>query len=151
MPFPDGVTLCEVLLPASAVWQGGASTINVTLTPTRSVFHRKTGQLLAPITGSATGPPGPGLVLLVPHTQQSNYRDAAGNSVGAWEYELLATYRDTANVAQTLRKQIRIPRGTTSLNMLSAVDYEPANEFSGVFSGTAPQLAFDTDGTPYVV
>jgi hypothetical protein len=151
MPFPDGVTLCEVQLPASAVWQGGASTINVTLTPTRNVFHRKTGELLAPVTGSATGPSGPGLKLLVPHTQQSNYRDAKGNSVGAWEYELLATYRDTANVAQTLRKQLRIPRGTTSLNLLSAIDYEPSNELSAVAGDGVPRFAFDTDGTPYFV
>ncbi|MDR6794354.1 hypothetical protein J2X12_002909 [Pseudarthrobacter oxydans] len=151
MAFPDGVTLCEVVLPASAVWQGGASTITATLTPTRSVFHRKTGEQLVAITGSATGPSGPGLKLLVPHTQQSNYRDAKGNSIAGWEYELLATYRDTANVAQTLRKQLRIPTGTTSLNLLSAVDYEPANEFSGVLGGAAPQLAFDTDGTPYIV
>lgn len=151
MSFPDGVTLCSVTIPASSVWQGGASTITATLTPTRTVFHRKTGQQLLPVTGTASGPSGAGLVLLVPHTQQSGYRDAAGNSVGAWEYELLAVYRDSSNVAQTLRKQLRIPLGTTSLNLLSAVDYEPSNEFSGVIGGTAPQLAFDVDGTLYIV
>jgi hypothetical protein len=140
-----------VTLPASAVWQGGASTITATLTPTRTVFHRKTGQQLSPITGSATGPSGPGLVLLVPHTQQSNYRDADGHSVGGWEYELLATYRDAANKAQTLRKQLRIPRGISSLNLLSAVDYEPANELSAYIGAGAPRFAFDTDGTPYIV
>lgn len=151
MPFPDGVTLCEVQLPASSVWQGGASTITATLTPTRTVFHRASGVQLAAISGNATGPSGPGLSLLVPHTQQSYYRDASGNSVGSWEYELLLEYRDLANVAQVARKQLRIPKGTATLNLLSAVDYEPANEFSGVIGGSAPQLAFDTDGTLYVV
>lgn len=151
MPFPDGVTLCEVQLPASSVWQGGASTINATLTPTRAVFHRKSGEQLTAVTGTATGPSGAGLKLLVPHTQQSGYRDAVGNSIASWEYELLLTYRDLANVAQTVRKQLRIERGTATLNLLSAVDYEAANEFSGYMGGNAPRLAFDTDGTLYVM
>jgi hypothetical protein len=143
--FPDGVTLCEATFPASSAWQGGASTINATLTPTRTVFHRKSGQQLLPVAGSATGPSGAGLKLLVPHGQQSGYRDAAGNSIASWDYELLLTYKDTANVAQTLRKQLKLPRGTTSVNLLAAVDYEPANEFA-----VLPRLAYDTDGTPYI-
>ena len=146
MTFPAGVTLCEVTLPASAVWQGGASTIEATLTPTRAVTHRASNTPLAAVTGSATGPSGPGLVLLVPHGDQGGYRDAAGNSITGWEYDVVATYRDAANVAQTLRKQVRIPRGTTSVNLLSAVDYEPASD---LLATGAPRLGIDTDGTPY--
>ena len=147
MTFPAGVTLCEVTLPASAVWQGGSSAISLTLTPTREVFHRKTGELLAAASGNSTGPSGPGVVLLVPHGQQSYYRDAVGNSIGSWEYDLLATYRDAANVSQTLRKQVRITRGTTSLNVLAAVDYEPTSDVLA----QSPRLGIDSDGTPYVI
>jgi hypothetical protein len=147
MPFPPGVTLCEVRLPASATWQGGSSAISLTLTPTREVFNRKSGELLAPISGNGTGPSGAGVLLLVPHGQQAGYRDAVGNSIGNWEYDVLATYRDAANVAQTLRKQVRIPRGTTSLDVLAAVDYEPTSDVLGL----APRLGIDSDGTPYVI
>ena len=148
MTFPAGVTLCEVTLPASAVWQGGASTITATLTPTRTVVHRASNTPLAAVTGSATGPSGAGLVLLVPHGDQSGYRDAAGNSITGWEYDLVATYRDAANVAQTLRRQVRIPRGATSVSMLSAVDYKPVSE---LLATGAPRLGIDSDGTPYYI
>lgn len=148
MTFPAGVTLCEVTLPASAVYQGGASAIAVTVTPTRQVFHRASNTQLAAVSGSATGPSGAGVVLLVPHGDQFGYRDAAGNSISGWEYDVLATYRDLANVAQTLRKQVRIPRGTVSLNLLSAVDYEPTQE---LLQTGSPRLGIDSDGTPYVI
>lgn len=151
MAFPDGVTLCEVTLPASATWQGGSSAISVTATPTRAVFHRKTSQQLLPVAGSASGPSGAGVVLLVPHGHQSGYRDAAGNSITGWEYDVVATYRDASNTAQTLRKRIRIPAGTRSINLLSAVDYEPDSEFDGVLGDGAPRLGIDSDGTPYVI
>jgi hypothetical protein len=88
------------------------------------------------------------LQLLVPHGDQHGYRDASGNSISGWEYELVATYRDAANVAQTLRKQLRIPKGTTSLNLLAAVDYEPVVE---LLATGAPRLAIDSDGAPYFV
>lgn len=148
MTFPAGVTLCEVVLPASSVYQGGASTIDATLTPTRAVVHRASNTPLAAITGSATGPSGPGLSVLVPHGDQHGYRDAAGNSISGWEYDLVLSYRDLANVAQTLRKQLRIPRGATSINLLSAVDYEPVTE---LLATGAPRLGIDSDGTPYVI
>ena len=151
MPFPAGVVLCEVRLPASAVWQGGASTIAATVTPTREVFHRATGTKLTAITGTATGPSGAGLVLIVPTGDQRNYRDAVGNSIGSWQYELRADYRDAANVARTVVKQLRLPAGTTSVDVLSAVDYEPSNELSPYLGPGSPRLGFDTDGTPYVI
>lgn len=148
MTFPAGVTLCEVTLPASAVYQAGASTIELTVTPTRVLYHRATGQQLAAVSGSSTGPSGPGVVLLVPHGQQGGYRDAAGNSIGSWEYDVLATYRDASNKLQTLRKQVRIPRSATSVNVLAAVDYEPLQELLATGS---PRLGIDSDGTPYVI
>lgn len=125
MTFPAGVTLCEVTLPASSVWQGGASSIQLTLTPTRSLIHRASNTPLEPVTGSSTGPSGPGVVLSVPHGDQPGYRDAVGNSISTWEYDVVAVYRDAANVEQTLRKQIRIPRTSSSINVLTAIDYEP--------------------------
>ena len=151
MSFPDGVTLCEVTLPASATWQGGASAISVTATPTRTVFHRKTGQQLTAVTGNASGPSGVGVVLLVPHGHQSGYRDAAGNSISGWEYDVVAEYQDASNTAQTLRKRVRIPVGTQSVNLLSAVDYEADSEFDGVLGDGVPRLGIDSDGTPYVI
>lgn len=128
MAFPDGVTLCEVRLPASATWQGGASTITATLTPTRRAFHRKTGVELVAITDSATGPSGAGLAMLVPRSQQGGFRDAAGNSIASWEYDAVVTYRDTANVAQTISKRVRIPSSLESLDILTATDYTPAGD-----------------------
>lgn len=139
MPFPTGVSLAEVRLPASATWQGGASTITATLTPTRSVIHRSSNTPLTAVSGTATGPSGAGLVLLVPHSQQSNFRDAAGNSIASWEYDMVVTYRDTANVLRTVTKQVRIPRSTAVLDVLTAVDYGPAKPLAEI--NVPPRLA----------
>ena len=146
MTFPAGVTLCEVRLPASATWQGGASTISATLTPNRAVVHRRTNTPLAAVTGSATGPSGAGLVLLVPHGDQNGYCDAAGNSISGWGYLLEASYRNAANVAVTVRRQVKIPRGAVYLDILSAVDYKAPDE---LLATGAPRLGIDVDGTPY--
>lgn len=122
MTFPAGVTLCAVTIPASATWQGGISPIQATLTPGRAVTHRKSNTPLEAVTGTATGPSGEGLVLLVPHSEQVGYRDASGNSVTGWEYDVVATYHNTSNVLTTVTKQIFIPRGASEVNLLTATD-----------------------------
>jgi hypothetical protein len=137
--FPTGVSLAEVRLPASATWQGGASTITATLTPTRSVIHRDSNTPLVAVSGTATGPSGAGLALLVPHSQQGNFRDAAGNSIASWEYDMVVTYRDVANVLRTVTKQVRIPRSMVALDVLTAVDYGPAKPLAEI--NVPPRLA----------
>lgn len=142
MAIPAGVTLCTVRLPASVTWQGGSSPIAATLTPSRTLFHRRSNTPLEAVTGSATGPSGPGLVLLVPHSEQGGYRDAAGNSIASWEWHLTASYRNAANVLVNLRKEFVIPRGVNDIDLTLVAD-------NTLHRG--PQLGIDTDGTPYVI
>lgn len=131
MAIPAGVTLATVRFPAPPIQPDAPTTvpyiISATLTPTRRVFHRRTGVELLPVGGMVQGP-GTGLALLVPHSEQRGYRNEAGNSIGSWEYDVEVKYRDVSGLPRKLRKRIFIPAGTADVDLLQAQDVTPEDE-----------------------
>jgi hypothetical protein len=90
MVLPAGVTTCLVFKKAPVSFGGASGGVEIEITPSVSLIH------IDPATGAATplvdfieaiAPAEGGVAqVMLPHTDQPNFQDAAGNAFTNWHY-----------------------------------------------------------------